>query len=143
MIGGGGNPMSASQRVIRGFHRLGLFLGAIPLIVGAIATLAIVGDNREWAQYGKLVCAHEYLVRERLLLSDEQMARVKPWEVPWQMYIAPSVGETFADFAYNKGWFVRLKQIGCSVAYGDTITYGEARNLPPAFPWSSVTRGRS
>jgi len=69
--------MSGAQKISRGFHRLALFLAAIPLITGTIAALVIVGNNSEWTQYQKLVCAHEYLVRERLLLSDNEMARVK------------------------------------------------------------------
>src|SRR5262245_7272282 len=30
----GGSPMAASHRISRGFHRLALFLGAIPLLIG-------------------------------------------------------------------------------------------------------------
>jgi hypothetical protein len=83
--------MSAAQRVSRGFHRLALFLAAIPLLLGGSLSVYIAFDlaNRLWEQHQKLVCAHQH--------------------VPPQM---PSAFDQFDT--------VKLKQIGCSNS-DDTI----------------------
>ena len=54
--------MSASQRVSHGFHRLGLFLAAIPLLVGGalVITSAIGKANSASAEHQKLLCAHKF-----------------------------------------------------------------------------------
>jgi hypothetical protein len=127
--------MGASRRVSRGFHRLGLFLAAIPLIVGALVIAWMTQQSaKAIRQHQALVCAHDYLVRERLLISDDEMKQVKAWEVPWQMYEHPAVDWTFREGSYNKDWKVKLKQIGCSDWEYETVSYGEARN-PSDFNW--------
>ena len=51
--------MSASQRVSRGFHRLALFLAAIPLILGVV--FAVYVGNSE---------AQRYLVSHKIKVSE-------------------------------------------------------------------------
>jgi hypothetical protein len=85
--------MATSQRVSRGFHRLGLFLAAIPLIVGVFAIAYVLAQaERANRQHQQLLCAHDYLVQERLLLSDDEMKDVKPWQIPWKLYEQITVG---------------------------------------------------
>ena len=132
--------MGTAQRVSHGFHRLAVFVGAIPLFAGLVMSAVVLLDSSAWREHRGLVCANNYIVRERLLLSDEEMKGMKPWEVPWQMYIRPTAGETFANFSYNKNWQIQLSQIGCSHNAYDTVSYGDARNPPPDFPWSKVLR---
>jgi hypothetical protein len=76
--------------------------------------------------------AHEYLVQARLLLSDDEMKDVKPWQIPWQLHEEISVGTVVG--LYNKDWKIKLKQIGCSDSEHDAVTYGEARS-PPDVNW--------
>ena len=99
--------MSTAQRVSRGFHRLALFLAAIPLLLGGSLSVYIAFDlaNRHWEQHQKLVCAHEHVAGQ------------KP-------------GDNFFDQFDT----VKLKQIGCSNS-DDTVTVGEARNPPPNLNW--------
>ena len=99
--------MAASQRVSRGFHRLALFLAAIPLLLGGSLSVYIAFDlaNRAWEQHQKLVCAHEHIAVQ------------KPGE------------NVFDQFDT-----VKLKQIGCSTS-DDTVTVGDARNPPPDLNW--------
>jgi hypothetical protein len=99
--------MSAAQRVSRGFHRLALFLAAIPLLLGGSLSVYIAFDlaNRLWEQHQKLVCAHQHVAPQM------------PSENPFDQFDT-----------------VKLKQIGCSNS-DDTITVGEARNPPPNLNW--------
>ena len=56
--------MATSQRVSRGFHRLGIFLAALPLIAGIAVTLFFAksaGDSVPVDQ--KLACANQYIAR--------------------------------------------------------------------------------
>src|SRR5215510_6830626 len=59
--------MSTAQRVSRDFHRLALFLAAIPLLLGASLSVYIAFDlaNRLWEQHQKLVCAHEHVAGKK------------------------------------------------------------------------------
>ena len=125
--------MATSQRLSRGFHRLALFLAAIPLIVGVFAIANVLAQaDRATRQHQQLLCAHDYLVQERLLLSDDEMKDVKPWQIPWKLYEPIAVGMVVGE--YTKDWKIILNQIGCSDLEYDTVTYGEARN-PPDFNW--------
>src|SRR5215813_10451283 len=58
----GGNPMSASQRVSRGFHRLAVLSAAIPLLLGIIYSLwsSYQTANDELNRHDKLECAREH-----------------------------------------------------------------------------------
>ena len=99
--------MSAAQRVSRGFHRLALFLAAIPLLIGGSMSVYVAFDlaNRLWDQHQKLVCAHQH--------------------VP---------GAKPGENVYDQFDTVKLKEIGCSNS-DDTVTVGEARNPPPNLNW--------
>jgi len=90
--------MSAAQRVSPGFHRLALFLAAIPLLLGGSLSVYIAFDlaNRLWEQHQKLVCAHEY-----------------------------AAGKKPGENVFDQFDTVKLKQIGCSNS-DDTVTVGEA-----------------
>ena len=59
--------MSTAQRVSRGFHRLALFLAALPLLLGGSLSVYIAFDlaNRLWEQHQKLVCAHEHVAGQK------------------------------------------------------------------------------
>jgi hypothetical protein len=96
-----------ATKIGRGFHRLALFLAAIPLLLGGALSVYITFDlaNRLWEQHQKLVCAHEHLAGQ------------KPG------------GNVFDHFDT-----VKLKQIGCSNS-DDTVTVGEARNPHPDLNW--------
>jgi hypothetical protein len=99
--------MSTAQRVSRGFHRLGLFLAAIPLQVGGAWSIfaALNEANYDLAKHQQLVCAHERVAKE------------KP-------------GENI----FNRFDSISLKEIGCSDG-PETLTVDEARNNPPDFNW--------
>jgi hypothetical protein len=99
--------MSTGQRVSRGFHRLALFLAAIPLLLGGSLSVYIAFDlaNRLWEQHQKLLCAHEHVAGQK---PDENV--------------------------FDQFDTVKLKQIGCSNS-DDTVTVGEARNPPPNLNW--------
>ena len=53
----GPSPMSASLRVSRGFHRLAIFLGAIPLILGSVFYFNLAWDKGRTASM--YACAQE------------------------------------------------------------------------------------
>ena len=99
--------MSAAQRVSRDFHRLALFLAAIPLLLGGSLSIYIAFDlaSRLWEQHQKLVCAHEHVA-----------------------------GKKLGENVFDQFDTVNLKQIGCSNS-DDTVTVGEARNPPPNLNW--------
>ena len=112
MLGGGGNPMSASQRVSRGFHRLAVLSAAIPLLLGIIYSLwsSYQTANDELNRHHKLVCAREHAAH-------------------W-----PPV-TTSSDFDEEVGAIpLSLKSVGCSDRDDDMVSYAEAAN-PPEFNW--------
>lgn len=77
---GEGAGMSAKQRISRGFHRLAVFLAAIPLLIGI--GFCLIGPPHEMTNYDlirhqKLVCAHDHIASlpataQKGLLSDEE-----------------------------------------------------------------------
>jgi hypothetical protein len=98
--------MSASQRVNRGFHRLGFFLAATSFLVGGtFAVLAgLTSANKGSARHQELVCAHARIAKEK--------------------------SENFFDKVDR----ISLRKIGCSKRFG-TISVQEARSNPPKFNW--------
>jgi hypothetical protein len=114
-------------------------LAAIPLLVGT--GIVVAGYSKESYDgriyHEKVACAHDYLARERLLLSDDEMKEVKPWQVPWQLYEELQVGQVIGP--YTKDWLIRLNQIGCSDLKYDVVSYGEARNPPTVSSVSEET----
>ena len=101
--------MSTSQRVTSGFHRLALFLAAIPLLMGLGASFFVAKDSADKASqaYQQLLCAHRYI--------DSNQS--------WLMS-APD------------GATLDLIQIGCSDRPAATISLGEARTKPVPVLWT-------
>ena len=63
----GRDPMSTSQQISRGFHRLAILIAALPLLGGGSFAL-VNGFNQAGdasRDHQKVLCAHEYLARER------------------------------------------------------------------------------
>jgi hypothetical protein len=56
--------MSTSQRVSRGFHRLGLFLAAIPLLAGLAGSAyeVLSGWQEERATWSAGISLHDFLI---------------------------------------------------------------------------------
>ena len=115
--------MSSPQRISRGFHRLALFLAAIPLLIG-IGSMIFTGidANNSWRRHQKLVCAHEHT-------GDPN----KPWTYPWDAFVATQVSR---DDPVLEDREINLKPLGCSNSEYDTVKFGEALN-PPEFSWLS------
>ena len=80
----GGNLMSSSQRVSRGFHRLGLFLAAITLVVGSIASLYIASDIASNAHAGTTNKRHSPALRKPSTKNSMQTYRGKHSSAEWQ-----------------------------------------------------------
>ena len=102
--------MAASQKVSRGFHRLALFLAAIPLLIGIGDTFFIV--NKHMGGYQDLQCAH-----------DHAAGVVPPLNSP-------------NNPGPDDGTAINLKQIGCAGYELDVVTYGEVRAPLLALLWS-------
>ena len=112
----GADPMSTSQQISRGFHRLAILIAAIPLLVGGSIAL-VTGFNQAGAasrDHEKVLCAHEYLSRAR----DQPKPNYK-------LMFAPDSDR------------LNLREIGCSSDGEDTVSFGEAWN-PPQFNWLGV-----
>ena len=124
------------------FTGLRFFLAAVPLLWGAFLTAREMQERVDANRpYEKIVCAHDYLVRERLVLSDDEMEKVKPWQIPWELYDKPQVANSVGR--YDKNWRIKLKQIGCSDLEDDTLSYDVARSPPTwgeqtTLPWASI-----
>jgi hypothetical protein len=109
--------MSASQRVSRGFHRLGLFLAAIPLVIGAALSIGSGLSEADGAQrqHEKLLCANRGVQQwDKEILNGHPFWKDTPDETRLQ-----------------------LKDSGCPSWTGDTVSFAEARN-PPEFNWLST-----
>ena len=99
----------SSQRVSRGFHRLALFLAAIPLMIGIGVSFFVAKDSADKVSqaYQQLLCVHRYI--------DSNQS--------WLMS-APD------------GATLDLIQIGCSDRPAATISLGEARRKPVPVLWA-------
>jgi hypothetical protein len=134
-----------AQRVSRGFHRLGLFLAAIPFLIGGGIAISISMEQADSANrdHQKLACAHDYI-----LTHDAQHSPSPPMspDNPFGDLALPQIGggppakksgllESIERF-FNSPDEERLslKQIGCSSGEYETVSYGETRN-PPPFSW--------
>jgi len=93
--------MSASQRVSRDFHRLAIFLAAIPLVIGTILSLgvAVQQANEEEAYQQRVVCAGQHPER-------------------WPATTAPKGSLTDEQVGT-----LSLKQVGCSDREDETVSY--------------------
>ena len=92
----------SSQRVSRGFHRLGMFLAAIPLLVGGtwaiISALNVVSEQRSHDEQIALVCAKKQLA-----------AKATPSDQPAEKSQGPWTFEEFTQPITHD-----LKSLGCS-----------------------------
>jgi len=110
--------VAASQRVSRGFHRLGLFLAAIILLIGVsywvFQAAEVAGIS--WRHHKALMCAHDFLQR------DEK----RFWDLS---YMPDNTDEVVID----------LKALECSQPVNDPLAivqFGEVR-IVPSFSWIS------
>ena len=112
--------MAASKRVSRGFHRLGLFLAAIIVLVGGgYYWVVSAGEvaNQDWRHHKALVCAHQFRHREDKRIWDLGLTELD------------ETGEAIID----------LRALGCSQTVNDPheiIKFGEVR-VVPSFSWLS------
>ena len=105
--------MRTSQRVSRGFHRLGLFLAVIVLLVGVIACLASPYQEAT-EEHEKLTCAHKvYLDNPKLF---------------WETAFAPTPLDSS-----QPPLTISLREIGCSQS-ADFVLIADAKQ-PPDFYW--------
>jgi hypothetical protein len=120
-----------SQRVSRGFHRLALFLAAIPLVAGVAISFFFAKQfaDTAWQAYQKASCAHEYI--------DRRMEAYSPPACTFSRS-GDSLDRLLADIEGRQkdpAWLksapdnarLDLKPINCSDLEGDTISLGEAR----------------
>jgi hypothetical protein len=119
--------MVASQRLSRGFHRLAVFVAAIPLLVGAVWTISIAIGNANYASetHRKLLCAY-----------NKAGNADKPWSIPWDAFVKRE--NPFNDLIPIDNREVSLKRLGCSESEYDTATYKEVRDVTPTFNWFGV-----
>ena len=106
--------MSASQRVSRGFHRLGLVLDAIPLVWSGATAIVAARDVAD-RKHETVLCGHAAI--------KEANARVA---APAPKSSTPHLDELLQDAEL-------LKQ--CATGTDNPVTVDEARN-PPDFYWS-------
>ena len=119
--------MSTSQRVSRGFHRLGIFLAIIILLIGVPYLLfqGLGSTGYYWRQNEALVCAHDLLQRDPKRFWD--LNHFQPEEV-----------NQVTDNQY-----IDLKALGCSDPYEapgpikELVSFGEVR-VVPTFSWIST-----
>jgi hypothetical protein len=107
-----------SQRVSRGFHRLGLLLAAIILLIGGsywvFSASYLAGIS--WRHHKALMCAHDFLQR------DEK----RFWDLS---YMPDNTDEVVID----------LKALECSQPANDPlgiVRFGEVK-IVPSFSWIS------
>ena len=103
--------MSTSHRVSPGFHRLALFLAAIPLLLGVIfsAYFAYEEATRGLARHKNSGCVYAFMKSNSKTF--------------WDIYFTSRDGR------------INLKQIGCSVTDYESISADEIPKGPPAFSW--------
>ena len=104
--------MAASKRVSRGFHRLGLFLAAIIVLVGGYYWVVSAGEvaNQDWRHHKALVCAHHFRHREEKRFWDLGLTELD------------ETGEAIIDLRVNDPH--------------EIIKFGEVR-VVPSFSWLS------
>ena len=95
--------MASSQRLSCGFHRLALFLAAIPLLIGLpVSVLWALSDfNHAAERHQKLVCAHK-----------SAGTPGQPWTIPWDAFAKGH--NPFSDLIPIDNREISLKHLGCS-----------------------------
>ena len=145
--------MATSQRLSRGFHRLALFLAAIPLLVGVGISLFWSNNlaHDAWRAHDQLVCANHYLLSLDASAASEQEGTCTDENYAGQKRKWDEAGQQHEGFftwcAAQKpkpSWLllgpsgntINLKQIGCSDWEYDNVSLGEARAAPAGFSWA-------
>ena len=110
--------MSVSQRLSRGFHRLGLFVALIPLLVGAAATFfagsdAVKSGRQSHQAQVELHCARSYYA--------EQYSKPNPLIEEMNRLVGIKPGSLEAMFG-NTGKPIYLGDIGCAEERGKTAS---------------------
>jgi hypothetical protein len=155
----------ASSRISRGFHRLGLFLAAIPLLAGVAISYFVANDFADgaWQTHQKAACAHQYIARKvadttaskrtdgRSITGDNPVGGTSIVTDNPDTWLAGKKQETVDEilaridkYQADPSWLMSapddarldLKHIGCSDAEYDTISLGEARANPAYFSWA-------
>jgi hypothetical protein len=109
--------MAASQRVSRGFHRLALFLAAIPLLLGGILSVYFAWDAKlAYDHQAKLVCA------QTALNSAQQLKLLGLPPLPSGSHL-DSLGDRDSEQ-------LDLQKLGCS-DWAQTTTIGEVLQAKP------------
>ncbi len=136
--------MGTSQRVGRGFHRLAVFMAAIPFLVGAVWSVSIAFEQADRAELAHaervaLFCAKLWFRRPKEtsqpspfddLIRDPQAKGLQPRSPEeTDAFMARIVGHRYVD----------LRDLGCSegpnsVALKDVFLATE----PPQFPRASA-----
>lgn len=107
--------MDAAQRVSRGFHRLALFLAAIPLLIGGVLGVDASRSyaDGEQSRHQQLLCAHDKVASE-----------------------PEDVREGMSKMGSPDKLEIDLKSLGCS-DYGNPARLDEVQN-PPSFSWPAA-----
>jgi hypothetical protein len=115
--------MSASQRVSRGFHRLAVFLAAIPFLFGIVLSAVYALDGADTA---KVVHDHAAKFQSSLICARDAMARGKDATLPngEPNFVAMFVPADRDDYQID------LKAIGCSER-AHKVAVREVRDAAP------------
>jgi hypothetical protein len=107
--------MTTAEKISRGFHRLGLFLAALILLIGVPYSLFQALELMDYdVQHDEaLKCAHDLLQRDPKRFWDLN-------------FIKPEDLNHVTD-----DWPVDLSTFGCSDPEGGMVTFGEVRVVPP------------
>jgi|RhiMetdeSRZDD1v2_1073273.scaffolds.fasta_scaffold115733_9 hypothetical protein len=113
--------MSAAQRVSRGFHRLAVFLAAIPLLIGVLFSLGTPYNvvTSELASHQAVLCANKVYQTDR--------------DRFWKIVFAPIAPGHAVDTLLTGRPTVGLRELGCS--QNDNFILVEDAKNPPEFSW--------
>jgi len=153
--------MGTSQRVSRGFHRLALFLAAIPFLVGIGMTIyhSYYQANHDLRDYQHVVCAHQHIERVKKQLPPAQaqapsstpaldeLLKHPPENSPPKadqprrlltdeevLRAGPLEENPFHLLFSPDATRLNLQRMGCADLAYATVSLGDARN-PQEFSW--------
>jgi hypothetical protein len=121
--------MNTSQRIDRGFHRLGLLLAAVPFLFGVASCIKLASDAADHAQreQAELSCAKSWFDRDWTDVSDTSATSAEKSSTPHldellreygsdpQAVPKPSPEEVDAIMANIAGdRLLDLRDVGCS-----------------------------
>ena len=142
----------STSRVSRGFHRLAVFVAAIPLLIGVTISLSWAGKStyQDLQRHQLQVCAHEHI--ERVTTPKGEAAALpsigqEPNSAGTNLgtLSLPSIGEETKPNSWpeNNPFHLmfapdetplNLKRMGCSDSDYETVSLGEASTVPE-FYW--------